>query len=196
MARAFQTAKFQIDHSHQNVNTDNGIPRWFLCSGDGKSIPNGKIPKEKHNRSYHCHDDFLFLWVWAHFLYLFVSFFHCDLSQLVNVIFHRRAQKRTRGHAPGKVPLAVEVLPDPRRFAPVAFLGKDARAKLHIDAVKQIAADGHGLFGKVYGVGQALLERAAHIALDARAVCRAGAHKQLGIVLHLHAPEGQHPLHP
>ena len=30
-------------------------------------------------------------------------------------------------HAPGKVPLAVEVFPDPRRFASVAFLGKDAR---------------------------------------------------------------------
>ena len=61
-----------------------------------------------------------------------VCFFHRDLSQLVNVFFHRRAEERTGGHAPGKVPLAVEVLPDPRRFTPVALLGKDARAKLNI----------------------------------------------------------------
>lgn len=67
-----------------------------------------------------------------------VSFFHCDLSQLVNVFLHRRAEERSWGHAPGKVPLAVEVLPDPRRFASVALLCKDARAKLNVDAVKEI----------------------------------------------------------
>lgn len=61
-----------------------------------------------------------------------VSFFHCDLSQLFDVIFHRRAEERAGFHAPGKVPLAVEVFPDPRRFTPVALLGKDARAKLNI----------------------------------------------------------------
>ena len=125
-----------------------------------------------------------------------VSFFHRDLSQLVNVFFHRRAEERARGHAPGKVPLSVEVFPDPRRFASVAVCGVNTRAQLHIHAVKQIAADGHGLFGKVEGVGQALLERTAHIALNARAVCRASRHKQLGVVLHFHAPDGQHPLCP
>ena len=61
-----------------------------------------------------------------------VSFFHRDFSQLFDVLLHRRAEKRARGHAPGKVPFAVEVFPDPRRFSSVALLGKDARAKLNI----------------------------------------------------------------
>ena len=65
-------------------------------------------------------------------LFSLLCFLHGDLPQFVNVILHRRAEERAWGHAPGKVPFAVEIFPDPRRFASVALLGKDTRAKLNI----------------------------------------------------------------
>jgi hypothetical protein len=65
-------------------------------------------------------------------LFSLLRFFHRNLSQLVNVFFHRRAEERSWGHAPGKVPLAVEVLPNPRRFASVAVCGVNACAQLNI----------------------------------------------------------------